>query len=238
MSEENITLESLKNPDNKSVSFNVEDNVEISEDEMTHLDYKKKLNKKVSEFTDEEKSIYNKLAGRSKRKNDKVEELNKKNEEEEKLENEKKINMYNQLFVLKQKFPENTGDIHIDKEMSLKILEEKKSLILQIITTKNSENVVFQTLLLCCRSGERGLNYFGLEALDGYADNVDSMKDDIIPILKEMVDTGEIDTSMMTPQLRLMILMSSVAVKTIEQNNDKKKNQIVVADLDTDTQDS
>ena len=50
-----------------------------------------------------------------------------------------------------------------------------------------------------------------------------------------MVDTGEIDTSMMTPQLRLMILMSSVAVKTIEQNNDKKKNQIVVADLDTDT---
>jgi hypothetical protein len=227
MSEENITLESLKNPDNKSVSFNVEDNVEISEDEMTHLDYKKKLNKKVSEFTDEEKSIYNKLA-----------ELNKKNEEEEKLENEKKINMYNQLFVLKQKFPENTGDIHIDKEMSLKILEEKKSLILQIITTKNSENVVFQTLLLCCRSGERGLNYFGLEALDGYADNVDSMKDDIIPILKEMVDTGEIDTSMMTPQLRLMILMSSVAVKTIEQNNDKKKNQIVVGDLDTDTPDT
>ena len=39
-----------------------------------------------------------------------------------------------------------------------------------------------------------------------------------------MIDTGEIDTTMMTPQLRLMIIMSSVAVKTIERNNDKKKN--------------
>jgi len=73
--------------------------------------------------------------------------------------------------------------------------------------------------------------------MDGYADNVDNMKSDIVPILKEMVDTGEIDTSMMTPQLRLMILMSSVAVKTIEQNNDKKKNQNIVEDLDTDTPD-
>jgi len=233
MSEENISLESLKNPE-KSVSFEVE---EVNEIEETHLEYKKRLNKKVSDFTDEEKAHYNKLAGRNKRKNDKVEEINKKNEEEDRLENEKKVNMYNQLFVLKQKFPDNTGEIHIDKDMSLKVLEEKKSLILQIITTKNSENVVFETLLLCCRSGERGLNYFGVEAMDGYADNVDNMKSDIVPILKEMVDTGEIDTSMMTPQLRLMILMSSVAVKTIEQNNDKKKNQNIVEDLDTDTPD-
>ncbi len=233
MSEENISLESLKNPE-KSVSFEVE---EVHEIEETHLEYKKRLNKKVSDFTDEEKAHYNKLAGRNKRKNDKVEEINKKNEEEDRLENEKKVNMYNQLFVLKQKFPDNTGEIHIDKDMILKVLEEKKSLILQIITTKNSENVVFETLLLCCRSGERGLNYFGVEAMDGYADNVDNMKSDIVPILKEMVDTGEIDTSMMTPQLRLMILMSSVAVKTIEQNNDKKKNQNIVEDLDTDTPD-
>jgi len=228
--EEIISLDSLKNPENindKKVSF------EIEETEETHLEYKKRLNKKVSEFTDDEKSHYNKLAGRQKRKNDKEEEITKKNEEEEKLNDEKKINMYNQLFVLKQKFPDNTNEIHIDKDMSLKILEEKKALILQIITTKNSESVVFETLLLMARSGERGLNYFGVQALDGYAENVDNQREDIIPILKEMVDLGEIDTSMMTPQLRLMIVMSSVAVKTMEQNNDKKKNQIVVDNLDT-----
>jgi len=223
---EEISIEDLKNPENINLNMNIQD-------EETHLDYKKKLNKKVSEFTDDEKAHYNKLAGRSKRKSDKVIEENMKNEEEEKLEEEQKTNLYNQLFVLKQKFPDNTGEIHIDKEMSIKTLESKKSLILQIITQKNSENVVFETLLLMARTGERGINYFGMDALDGYADNLSESKQDIIPILKEMVDLGEIDTSCMTPQLRLMIIMASVGVKTIEKNNDKKKKSVVVEVLDT-----
>ena len=224
---EEISIEDLKNHENINLNMN------IQEEEETHLDYKKKLNKKVSEFTDDEKAHYNKLAGRSKRKSDKVIEENMKNEEEEKLEEEQKTNLYNQLFVLKQKFPDNTGEIHIDKEMSMKTLESKKSLILQIITQKNSENVVFETLLLMARTGERGINYFGMDALDGYADNLSESKQDIIPILKEMVDLGEIDTSCMTPQLRLMIIMASVGVKTIEKNNDKKKKSVVVEVLDT-----
>ena len=230
MSDEIITLDSLKNTDNieKSVSFEVEE-----DKEETHLDYKKRLNKKVSEFTDEEKSTYNKLAGKNKRKVDKEEEVNKKSHEEEKLNDEKKTNMFNQLFVLKQKFPDNTSEIHIDKEMSLKTLEEKKSLILQIITTKNSENVVFETLLLVARTGERGLNSFGVQHLDGYSNNLLDSKDDIIPILKELVDTGEIDCSMMTPNLRLMIIMSSCAVRTIQENSDKKNSQSVVDSLDS-----
>jgi len=231
MSEE-ISIEDLKNPENINLNMNIQD------EEETHLDYKRRLNKKVSEFTDDEKAHYNKLAGRSKRKNDKVIEENIKNEEEEKLEEEQKTNLYNQLFVLKQKFPDNTGEIHIDKEMSIKTLESKKSLILQIITQKNSENVVFETLLLMARTGERGVNYFGIDALDGYAENLNESKQDIIPILKEMVDLGEIDTSCMTPQLRLMIVMASVGVKTIEKNNDKKKSRSVVDVLDTDGQGS
>jgi len=224
---EEISIEDLKNHENINLNMN------IQEEEETHLDYKKKLNKKVSEFTDDEKAHYNKLAGRSKRKSDKVIEENMKNEEEEKLEEEQKTNLYNQLFVLKQKFPDNTGEIHIDKEMSIKTLESKKSLILQIITQKNSENVVFETLLLMARTGERGINYFGMDALDGFADNLSESKQDIIPILKEMVDLGEIDTSCMTPQLRLMIIMASVGVRTIEKNNDKKKKSVVVEVLDT-----
>jgi len=224
---EEISIEDLKNHENINLNMNIQD-------EETHLDYKKKLNKKVSEFTEDEKAHYNKLAGRSKRKADKVIEENMKNEEEEKLEEEQKTNLYNQLFVLKQKFPDNTGEIHIDKEMSIKTLESKKSLILQIITQKNSENVVFETLLLMARTGERGINYFGMDALDGFADNLNESKQDIIPILKEMVDLGEIDTSCMTPQLRLMIIMASVGVRTIEKNNDKKKSRSVVEVLDTD----
>jgi len=40
---------------------------------------------------------------------------------------------------------------------------------------------------------------------------------------------------MMTPQLRLMIILSSVGVKTIEKNNDKKKNAILVRELSPGT---
>jgi len=215
------TIEELKNPNA------VENNNEMHEIEETHLDYKKRLNKKVSEFTDEEKAHYNKLAQKNKR----VKEKNEEEKNEEKLDEEKKNTLYNQLFVLKQKFPENLENIHINPDMNMKTLTEKKNLIMTIITQKNSHNVVFESLLLMCRTGERGLDYFGVDALDGYSENVEHAKDDIVPILKEMIDTGEIEVSALTPQLRLMILMSSVAVKTIENNNDKKKNAIITEEL-------
>jgi carbamoylphosphate synthase small subunit len=49
------------------------------------------------------------------------------------------------------------------------------------------------------------------------------MKTEISEVLKEMVANGEIDTAMLTPQLRLMLIMSGVIVQTIEKNSAKKK---------------
>ena len=49
------------------------------------------------------------------------------------------------------------------------------------------------------------------------------MKSEISDVLKEMVANGEIDTAMLTPQLRLMLIMSGVIVQTIEKNSAKKK---------------
>ena len=231
MDGENINLEDLKNPNNLDAEVPLSVSFEIDEYE-TAIEYKKSLNKKVSQFTDEEKAHYNKLAQKQKRKNDKTEEEKKEIIDKENLDEEKKTNLYNQLFVLKQKFPENTTEILINKDMNYKTLSGKKDLILQIITQKNSHNVVFETLLLMCRTGERGMNYMDMNLLDGYTENVEEQKDDIIPILKEMIDLGEIDTSMLTPHLRLMIVMSSIGVKTMEKNNDKKKSAIPMRDLE------
>ena len=227
MDNEEITLEDLKNPEATEIISSEITDVEPE----NHLDYKKRLNKKVSDFTEEEKQKYNKLAQKKKR-------VKEKNEEElnnEKLEEEKKTHLYNQLFVLKSKFPENLENIHISPDMNHKTLSDKKDLIMTLITQKNSHNVVFETLLLMCRTTERGLDYFDIDALSGYADEVNNSKDDIVPILKEMIDTGEIDCSCMTPQLRLMIIMASVGVRTVEKNNDKKKNAIVVRELSRGT---
>ena len=230
---EEITLDSLKNESNNNNIELVLENNNDEEIKETHLEYKKRLNKKVSEFTEEEKSEYNKLVQRKRRKEVKQEEKVKKTEEEVQQLDKKTNDLYNQLFVLKKKFPEHLNDIHIDKDMTMSTLSNKKDLILKIITQKNSDAVIFETLLLGCRTIERGLNYAEVEALDGYADNVNEARDDIIPILKEMIDMGEIDVSMLTPQLRLMIVMSSVAVKTVEKNNDKKKNEVIVDAVDT-----
>ena len=226
------TLDSLKNPNN--ISLELEDAPPVEKPVETHLEYKKRLNKKVSEFTEDEKKEYNRLSQSKKRKEVKFQESEDKKEEDIKADNKKSTDLFNQLFVLKKKFPEHLDDIHINKEMNINTLNEKKDLIMKIITQKNSDSIIFETLLLGCRTIERGLNYAEIEALDGYAENVDEARGDIIiPILKEMIDLGEIDTSMLTPQLRLMIVMSSVAVKTVEKNNDKKKNADIVGVADT-----
>ena len=209
------SLEELKNPEH------LEEDLE--DIEMTASEYKKSLKKKVSEFTEEEKAKYNALSQKKKRKKDKEVEENLKEEIIEKENNEARNTLYNQLFVLKNKFPDGTKNIHIDPEMSITILEEKKALILQMITNKNADRIVFQSLLLLSRTAERGLNYVDIDILDGYSQEVESSEADILPILKEMIDMGEIDTSFLTPQLRLMVVMSGCAIRTLEKNTAKKK---------------
>jgi len=209
------SLEDLKNPEH------VEEN--LNDIEMTATEYKKSLKKKVSEFSEEEKAKYNALSQKKKRKKDKEVEETLKEEITEKENNEIRNTLYNQLFVLKNKFPDGTKNIHIDPEMSVAVLEEKKALILQMITNKNADRVVFQSLLLLSRTAERGLNYVDIDILDGYSQEVESSEADILPILKEMIDMGEIDTSFLTPQLRLMVVMSGCAVRTLEKNTAKKK---------------
>ena len=226
--EEIPSIEQLQNPEHIDAG---EDDDQVPED-ISASKYKKSLKKKVSEFTSEEKAKYMSLSQKKKRKKDKEVEEVKLSQEQEKENNETKNLLYNQLFLLKQKFPDGCKNIHLDPDMSLSVLEEKKSLILKIITDKNSHRIVFESLMLLCRSGERGLNYFDVDLLDGYSDEIKSSEDDIVPILKEMIDLGSIDTSFLTPELRLMVVMSGAAVRTLEKNMAKKKVPELVEDVE------
>ena len=64
-----------------------------------------------------------------KRKKDKIIEEQVISEKAEKEELQIKQTLYNQLYCLKEKFPDNTKNIIIDVDMSLEVLEEKKKLI-------------------------------------------------------------------------------------------------------------
>ena len=127
----------------------------------------------------------------------------------------------------------------LSQQKKRKTEKKKSEIIEEEEETKENEEKQHQLYnQLGCRSLERTANYFNQDVLDGFADETSIMKDDIVPILKEMIDLGEIDCTMLTPQLRLAIVMSSVIVKTIERNNDKKKNQNIVGALDSSGRDS
>lgn len=227
--EEIPSIDDLKNKEHVN-DLSEEQSVPNDDEDLTASKYKKSLGKKVSEFTPEEKAKYMALSQKKKRKKDKEVEEVKLSQEQEKEESETKNTLYNQLYVLKQKFPDGCKNIHLDPDMSLSVLEEKKALILKIITDKNAHKVVFESLLLMCRTGERGLHYFDVDVLDGYSDEVKSCETDICEILKELIDMGQIDTSFLTPELRLMIVMSGCAVRTMEKNLAKKKVPDLVED--------
>ena len=130
--------------------------------------------------------------------------------------------MYIKLSVLKSKFPDI--DIDVDKNMSEETLQTKYKLFMTLIEQKHADSVAFQVFLLLNKCVERTADgVFNTDILNGLSDNVNEMKTEITDILKEMVESGEIPVEMLTPQLRLLMVMSGVVMQTIEKNTAKKK---------------
>ena len=139
--------------------------------------------------------------------------------------------LYIKLAVLKQKFPDINCEI--DKNMSIDTLKTKYKLFMTTLETKHADSVAFSVFLLLNKGVERGAeHFFNTDMLDGLGDNVVGMKDEICEILKEMIEEGDIDTSFLTPQLRLAMVMSGVVINTIEKNSAKKKAFASVVDVE------
>ena len=130
--------------------------------------------------------------------------------------------LYVKLELLKSKFKDL--DIEINKNMSRDTLQVKYNLAMSMIETKHADSVAYSVFLLLNKCVERTAdNYFHTDILDGLSNNVDQMRSEITDILKEMVETGELPIEMLTPQLRLLMIMSGVVIQTIEKNSAKKK---------------
>ena len=202
-------------------------------------EFKKHINKPVKDFDEEESKFYKRLQKR--------EQLKKKEEKEETIKKEKissifdepvvtqekkeiiqvdnnltEEDLYIQLETLKSKFPDIGENIEIHKNMSLQSLKMKYKLMMTLIEQKHADSVAFNIFLLMNKVVERTADsYFNTDCLNGLGDNVLTMKTEITDILKEMVSNGEIPVEMLTPQLRLLMVMSGVVVQTIEQNRAK-----------------
>tara|TARA_R100000951_G_scaffold24278_1_gene20472 strand:+ start:92 stop:967 length:876 start_codon:yes stop_codon:yes gene_type:complete len=223
-------------------------------------DFKKSTGKSVKNFNELEKKFYKRLQKREqlKKKEDKEKEKNSSllettpvAEIKEKPKPKKKEktptpeylytnelpdddaldDLYIKLAVLKQKFPDINCEI--DKNMSIDTLKTKYKLFMTTLETKHADSVAFSVFLLLNKGVERGAeHFFNTDMLDGLGDNVVGMKDEICEILKEMIEEGDIDTSFLTPQLRLAMVMSGVVINTIEKNSAKKKAFASVVDVE------
>lgn len=212
-------------------------------------DFKKHLNKPIKQFDEEESKFYKRL---QKREQIKKKEEKKQKEHLEKTKSifdidtvEKDENLgiqyvekpeiiqsvelteeelYIQLESLKSKFPEIGADIEVSKNMSIETLKMKYKLFMTLIEQKHADSVAFNVFLLLNKCVERTAEgYFHTNSLNGLSDNVLQMKSEITDILKEMVSSGEIPIEMLTPQLRLLMVMSGIVVQTIEQNRAKNE---------------
>mgnify|MGYP003116670755 CR=1 FL=1 len=213
-------------------------------------EFKKHLNKPIKEFDEEESKFYKRLQKR--------EQLKKKEEKEEKIKLEKTRSIFDpdpetekkkeiievdsnlteedlfiQLETLKTKFPDIGQNIEINKNMSLDSLKMKYKLFMTLIEQKHADSVAFNVFLLLNKCVERTAEgYFNTDCLNGLGDNVLSMKSEITDILKEMVSSGEIPVEMLTPQLRLLMVMSGIVVQTIEQNRAKNSQTASISEED------
>ena len=232
--------------------MSIEDNPNIEEKSIVDdwkekftnsKDFKKHIGKAIKNMSKEESTFYKRLQKREqlkKKKNkeiekkklstssyfDDIEEIPKKiitdtSDEEEEVQISAE-ELYVKLELLKSKFKDL--DIEINKNMSRETLQVKYNLAMTMIETKHADTVAYSVFLLLNKCVERTAdNYFHTDILNGLSDNVNEMRSEITEILKEMVESGEIPIEMLTPQLRLLMIMSGVVIQTIEKNTAKKK---------------
>jgi predicted nucleic acid-binding protein len=103
-------------------------------------------------------------------------------------------------------------------ETSINELERQKSLFMRLVNEKASVNAVFESLLFVVKGGEKVSNSLGLIDINGLTEDLNDKRTEIIEILKELVDTGLIDCCELTPELKLIMLLTNLTIARMEKN--------------------
>ena len=61
-------------------------------------------------------------------------------------------------------------------------------------------------------------HFLGLGDIQGYSADIAEQKEDFVTVLKEMVDTGVIESTQLSPEVRLGLLLVQVGVQRMEVN--------------------
>tara|TARA_R110000796_G_scaffold124106_1_gene238517 strand:+ start:167 stop:925 length:759 start_codon:yes stop_codon:yes gene_type:complete len=101
---------------------------------------------------------------------------------------------------------------------SLQHLRRKKALFLRLLNDEAGISACFKLLTIGCSGIERLTSSTGVADIGGFSSDISEQRDEIVPILKNLVDTGQISVASLSPEMRLMMIMSSTAIERLEKN--------------------
>ena len=130
------------------------------------------------------------------------------------------------LDLMKAKFPHIQFDWKYNNTSSINILKRQKTLFLRIISDSAATESIFQIMVIGSRALEKVGDMSGAVDLNGYSKDINDNHDQIFPILSEMVNTGQISVKALTPEIRLAMVMSSIAINRIENNKIINLNEL------------
>ena len=126
--------------------------------------------------------------------------------------------LFEDIEILKVKFPDilYSPDVHPDS--SYQALKRAKSTMVRLVNDRSGADAAFNIMLIGCKGAETATQLLGLGDIQGYATDVAEQKEDFITVLKEMVDTGVIESTQLNPEVRLGLLLVQVGVQRMEHN--------------------
>lgn len=138
--------------------------------------------------------------------------------------NEKKEKLIGDLDILKIKFDTIPFHWNYNNNSSVAHLQRQKALFMRVLNDTAGTQAMFKLLVLGSRAIEKIGDVSNVVDLEGYASDVNSAEDEIYPILKNLVDTGVLSVSHLTPELRLGMVMGSLAISRIEKNKVRNRS--------------
>jgi len=138
---------------------------------------------------------------------------------------EKREKLLEDLNVLKIKFKDINYEWTYTPESSLEFLQREKTIFLRLVQDKVAEQSLFRLLIVAGKGAERISNSLQIADIDGYAGELANAEDEIIPIIRELVDTNVIDAKALTPEMRLAMVCVSLLVTTAEKRK-VQKNEV------------
>jgi len=158
----------------------------------------------------------------------------KKNEVEDFKEEEEQEEIYDidndreklvgDLDILRVKFASVPFNWNYTTTSSLKHLRRQKSLFLRVLNDEAGTAAMFKLLVIGSKAIEKVADVSQVVNLEGYAQDVDGAHEEIYPILKNLVDTGVLSVGHLTPELRLGMIMASLAINRVEKNKIQKNS--------------